>query len=277
MMLSRYDHDRLLVVLQIEHSHAAGLVMAHWGNETFARPEPFNAVVVATGGHDSAWWDWEIRPTLNEQGHLIDYYRSNEVLGQVWVDFTTDWIERLARRDPYAAYLVSMHHEGLLSGGFGVLPNMPDRRNEQVVQEFARVQQAFRRGLHDQLVRSERYGRYMTDEHLWRNYKLVQVGDRLGQLLCNRHPFNSTERRTGPGTTLDNIPVAPGMEDTTLTLDIQDETRAIVRPYPFDVDRLEINIAGRLVPLKSYADEEEFVGDYLHAERVSITRVLERG
>ena len=44
-------------------------------------------MVLAAQEHDSGWWDWEIKPTLNEQGYPSDYIGSVRRLGQgVWLD-----------------------------------------------------------------------------------------------------------------------------------------------------------------------------------------------
>ena len=39
MMVMPYDEERLLVVLQVDHSRVTGLFAAHWGNAEFAAPE----------------------------------------------------------------------------------------------------------------------------------------------------------------------------------------------------------------------------------------------
>src|SRR5581483_5806131 len=94
-----------------------------------------------------------------------------------------------------------------------------------------------------------------TDEHLWANYRLMEAYDQLSQLLCNRYPLNSTARQRGPSLTLTDIPmpVAPGRADTRITVEPLDERRAAVRPYPFDVDGLEVPIHARLLPRRRFA------------------------
>ena len=67
-------------------------------------------MVLAAQEHDSGWWDWEVKPTLDPQGYPPDYIGSIRKLGKgVWLGFYRDGIERLAKRDSYAAYNVSMH------------------------------------------------------------------------------------------------------------------------------------------------------------------------
>src|SRR5687767_2653103 len=103
MMLSPLADGRILIVLQMDHSRVAGAIVAHWGNDVFAAPSPFFSVTVAAGAHDSAWLDWEIKPTLDRAGAVVDYhvwwdwesadyYRGPDVLGKTWVDYTRRWI-----------------------------------------------------------------------------------------------------------------------------------------------------------------------------------------
>jgi hypothetical protein len=59
----------------------AGLLAAHWGNAEFAGLRPYTLMGDAAGEHDIGWWEWEIQPTLNADGHPIDYISSIKTLG----------------------------------------------------------------------------------------------------------------------------------------------------------------------------------------------------
>ena len=74
-----------------------------------------------------------------------------------------------------------------------------------------------------------------------------------------------------------HVPVGPGREDVTLTVDVLDGERARVHPYPFDRSPLRIPIPARLVPDRSYASQEAFLNDLYRAERSVITYSLEAG
>jgi hypothetical protein len=255
MMVGRYDESRLLLVSQVDHSHVAGLLAAHWGNDDFAAPTPFVSMVLAAQEHDSGWWEWETRPTLNPDGFPPDYIGSIKQLGpDLWLGFMDEGVERTMKKDPYAAVIVAMHAEGLCTQGKGLLPYMPDYTPDQ-------------------------YRAFATDEQIWTNFKLIEVFDQLAQFVCNRYPFNSTVRRNGPTTRLSDtpVPVRPGHDDVTLTVDVQDETRAIVRPYPFDVDPLVVSFPARLVPNRPYESDEDFQRHFYKAERVNITYTLHAG
>ncbi|MBI3077549.1 MAG: DUF3891 family protein [Deltaproteobacteria bacterium] len=277
MMVSHYDDSRFLIVLQVDHSRVAGLLAAHWGNATFAEPRPYASVVLAAQEHDTGWWEWEVKPTVNEQGAPIDYIGSVWALGRAWLDFNSRWIPRVVERDPYAGLLVLMHNVGLVNHGYGRVLSLATSsvRMDELGQEFVREHEALRVKLLDELRQSEQYRDITSDEHTWTNYKLMEVFDRLAQFICNRYPFNSTERRNGPGNVVDHVPVAPGKEDGILTVNVLDEKRAVVRPYPFDVDPLEIAFPARLVPRRTYGSQEEFLREYYKGERLTITYALQ--
>lgn len=277
MMVCRYDGAQLLLILQVDHSRVAGMLAAHWGNDAFASLRPYSSVVLAAQEHDTGWWDWEIRPTLNDQGQPPDYIGSIKHLGRrLWLDFYRHGISRLAEQDPYAGYTVSMHGEGLLTQGMGLLPYMPDYTGDTEVRKFIREQKAFRAKLLKGLRKSSDYEDETSDEHLWTNFKLMEVFDQMAQFICNRYPLNNTERKNGPTNTLSNVPVpvGPGKGDVTLTVDVQDETRAILRPFPFGSDPLLIPYSARLVPNRSYASQDDFLPYYYKAERIHISLSL---
>jgi hypothetical protein len=117
---------------------------------------------------------------------------------------------------------------------------------------------------------------YLADDVVMHNYKLVQMGDQFGQLLCNRHPFNSSKRQTGPKLTLVSVPTRKGEPDTTLTLQPIDEQTATVTPWPFDEDRIEIQIPARILASSHYDEHDAFLEDYLRADPITITRILRK-
>lgn len=273
-MVCRYDESRLLLVLQIDHSRVAGLFAAHWGNQDFARLRPYVSLVLAAQEHDSGWWDWEVKPTLDPKGYPPDYIGSIRKLAKgVWLSFYRNGIERLAERDAYAAYNVSMHGEGLLTQGMGLLPYMPDYTVDAEVRDYIAQQTAFRQALLPVMRDKAEWKEFSSGEHLWTNFKYMEVFDQLAQYVCNRYPFNSTDRKNGPSNQLSNtpVPVGSGEKDTILTVDVTDESHAVVKPYPFDVNPLVVSFPGRLISDRAYPTQEEFLIDFYRAERVTIT------
>ncbi len=285
MMVHRYDGSRLLLVLQIDHSRLAGFLAAHWGNSVFAQPKPYISVVLAAQEHDSGWWNWEIKPTLNADGYPPDYQRfwmgtagiteGSEERARAWVSFYRDGIDRVCEQDAYAGLLVLMHGTGLLSQGHGVRSNLPDMRSDPIAGEFLRDRETLRLKLLETLHRSKDFREFASDEHTWTNFRLLEVYDQLAQFICNRYPFNSTSRQTGPRNTIGHVPLGPGRnDDVSLTIDVLDEKRAVIRPYPFDADPLEVSFPARVIPQRPYTSRDDFLRDFYKAERITVTYTL---
>lgn len=274
MMVYPYDQSRLLVALQTDHSRVAGRLAAHWGNGTFAEPQPWFSMVLAAQEHDNGWWEWELKPTLNDQAKPPDYVSGGGIPRDVHVAFDRHGISRVLEQDRYAGLMVSVHQSGLNNQGFGMLPHMPDRSGIPEVAQFLREQEELRVTLIEDLRRSRTWAPYVSDEQIWTNYKLIEVFDQLAQILCNRYPLNSAERKNGPPMTLKHVPVAPGADDVTLTFEAVDERSAVLHPYPFDVDPLAISFPARLVPSRAYTGQDEFLRQFYRADPLTITYTL---
>lgn len=274
MMVFPYDENRLLIVLQIDHSRVAGQLAAHWSNDTFAEPKPWLSMILAAQEHDIGWWEWELKPTLNDQARPPDYISGGGIPRDVHVAFDRHGITRVLEQDRYAGLMVSMHQAGLNNQGFGTLPHMPDRSAMPGVSEFLREQEELRSTLIEELRRSQEFASYVSDERIWTNYKLIEVFDQLAQILCNRYPFNSAARKNGPPSVLKHVPVAPGVDDATLTIEVIDERSAVLRPYPFDIDPLAVSFPARLVPDRAYTSHDEFLHQFYKADQLTITYAL---
>ena len=146
MMVNPYDDSRLMLALQIDHSRVAGFFAAHWGNQDFARPEPYASVVLAAHEHDSGWWEWEMKPsTLNDKGFPMDYHDGSlKYLGQLRLDFYKNAVDHVLQRDPYAALLMAMHGVALMNAGYGKYAYPPDRTSDPRVKAYVDHQEQLR-------------------------------------------------------------------------------------------------------------------------------------
>ena len=91
MMVCPYDEGRLSAFLQVDHSKVTGWFAAHWGNGTFAPLSPYHAMVLAAQEHDTGWWDWEIKPHLDDEGLPPDYIGSIKHLSRTSLERFTAW------------------------------------------------------------------------------------------------------------------------------------------------------------------------------------------
>lgn len=278
MMAYPYDDRRLILALQIDHSRVAGFLAAHWGNKQFARPEPYSSVVLAAQEHDIGWWEWEMCPsTLNDRGFPLDYHDGSlKYLGQLRLDFYKNAVERVRKRDAYAAMLMAMHGVALMNAGYGTYRYPPDRTSDPRVKSYVDDQEQVRLELLEQLRQSDQFKSVTSEAQVWTNYEYMEVFDQLAQFLCNRYPLNSDARKLGPTKTLNDVdvPVKPGTEAVKITIDTVGENRAIVQPYPFDTDPLTVSFTARLVPNRAYENGDDFLGEFYRAERITVSHTL---
>ena len=60
--------EQYRLITQNDHGDLAGQFAAHWGNDKFARLNPYQSMVLAAEAHDNGWWNWDINPSVNDQG-----------------------------------------------------------------------------------------------------------------------------------------------------------------------------------------------------------------
>ena len=278
MMSYPYDDGRLILALQIDHSRVAGYLAAHWGNNEFAKPEPYASVVLAAQEHDTGWWEWEMCPsTLNDKGYPLDYHDGSlKYLGQLRLDFYKNAVDRVRQRDSYAAMLMAMHGVALMNGGYGKYAYPPDRTSDPRVKAYVDHQEELRLKLLDDLRKSDHFKAFSSEDQVWTNYEYMEVFDQLAQFLCNRYPLTSEARKLGPTKTLNDVdvPVRPGTRPVKVSLDTIAANRALVKPYPFDLDPLSVSFSARLIPNRAYKNPDDFLEEFYRAERLTITHTL---
>ena len=273
-----FDDARIILALQIDHSRVAGHFAAHWGNRGFDRPQPFSSVVLAAHEHDSGWWEWEMKPsTLNDKGLPLDYHDGSlKYLGQLRLDFYRNSVDRVRPRDPYAAMLMAMHGVALMNAGYGKYAYPPDRTPDPRVKAYVDHQENLRLNLLAELRESAEFKQHCSDEQVWTNYEYMEVFDQLAQLVCNRYPLNSKARKLGPSDMLNNVdvPTKQGKPAVKIKVDTVGPNKAVLHPYPFDLDPLPVSFNARLVPKRVYRDGEDFLDEFYRAEKITISHTL---
>jgi hypothetical protein len=250
-MIARYDDDgSLILVTQNDHAKLAGVLAAHWGNEEFEAPVPYQSVVRAAMFHDFGWSRYETQPFFDEASGKTPSYRQvrNDRPQLEALQWGLDWVAGI---DPYAGFLVSKHRTGLWQGRYGVIANPPAIERgtlppdiQQFIKENERRQESYERG---------------TDaEELKINYRLLQTWDYLSLHFC-------TERTPG-----DFViePVPNGYSDesgTRLELARGLGKRITVTPFPFSQPVLEISFVYRRIDNAQFSSKDEFLSEYYRA------------
>jgi uncharacterized protein DUF3891 len=110
-MVIRQDDAGILCIGQAAHAWVSGQMARCWGNQTFARPEPFEEVCLAAEQHDVGMAEWDAHPELNPSTQRPMAFTEMPVATHLAL-----WRRaphKVLTQSPYAALLISMHGAAL--------------------------------------------------------------------------------------------------------------------------------------------------------------------
>jgi hypothetical protein len=258
-MIRHRRGDEFLLVAQHDHAVLSGTFASHVGNESFARPDPFRHTVDGVALHDCGWPLHDARPTLNDKGLPLHVLESPMPLAiRVW----SESARRAAEKDPYTGLLVSLHVMALsfIAQTHDPTPHerFRDARDLFDLNKFqhrqAELQEDLRRrcGLRTDVPLKQGLAKFGVDpqeDRLLFNYNLLKTCDRLSLDLCCSEPLFET---------IEDVYPHSGSPPLTIRLRHVGESELTVRPWPFDVDKLECDVPCRRVPAKPFGSAEQF-------------------
>ena len=148
-MIVRYESDGSIVMItQNDHAQLSGLFAAHWGNDAFEKPHPYESAVRAAMFHDRGWICYETGPRLNKDTGKTPNYREvpNDAQQLEAFEWAGDWLSSI---DAYAGLLISKHRTGLWQSRYGVMrqpPRDPARQAERRHRGLYRAQRGQAKG-----------------------------------------------------------------------------------------------------------------------------------
>jgi hypothetical protein len=255
-MIRRDVSGGFVLIHQYDHSLLAGDLARRLGNALFAAPSPFETVVTAIAEHDCGWVQADRHPGLNPQGQPAHVFEGDiQTALAAWESS----VNTVMARDKYAGLLVSLHAMALA--------NVVAAREAEPADDHAR-QRAFRirRFVHRQIELQEELRRELAmrvdlplrgglaeegrapDEDLLRaNFFLLEFLDQLSLNLCfDRLVFQRFEM------------LYPRPGEGAMTARFQRDARGIFRldPWPFNNERVELEILSRMIPAGPYGDAD---------------------
>jgi hypothetical protein len=264
-MIRRQAGDEFFLIAQHDHAILSGRLAERFGNAKFARPTPWESVIMAVRMHDCGWPLHDDEPTLNGRGLPLDVFESpRSVTLKVWAASA----ERAEGIDPYAGLLVSLHSLSL-----SILATSADTVNQEKI-NAAQLSERFElnKFQHREVERQEHLRRRLglrtdlplthglaephesdEDDQLVFNFRLLQAMDLLSLCLCCTQP---------PVDKSQEVFATPAGKAVHLKMHRDGEGTLIVDPWPFDVARIELSVPLRRVPGRVYRDQADFLNAF---------------
>ena len=240
------DGEPHFVNTMLAHTHMCGQMARAFGNDRFARPDPFDEVVYVVENHDRGWDAYDRNPGIDPATHLPYIMVRTPTPDLVKTNRGSPDFNEAHR--PYCGLLSSMHTVGLYNGRYG-LTSFVARTQSTTSIDVAKDH----RPLIDAMLANEenRQARlksalaaepatraWVGESHVFQNYKQLQFLDTLSLYFHLRHASERGDQAYV------HVPMS-AEEDTPVTLKKIDERTYSLAPYPFAPERLTITCRGR--------------------------------
>jgi hypothetical protein len=249
MFIAKYG-ERLRMVRQDDHAVHAGEVTKYWGNEKFERTSAHDSVTTAVRLHDIGWQEPDDQVLYHSETGLPVNFIDVDV--KKHVEFYRNGFLRVTEIDPHAGLLVGMHWIGLYTKRFGYDPTLTYTIPEHLVSYMDSVMAKEQKGWTDIKERLwKREGsRGEFEDTLWMQYEIVQVMDRISQVMSLKDPELKNEELLG------RVRQFRKGELLNLSVKSNGDGKIIVDPFPFTTE-FEANVPCIYIPDRVYESQEE--------------------
>jgi hypothetical protein len=270
-MIRIEEKDGWTLIGHQHHARLAGQFARHWGNADFAAPEPRPDILVAVARHDDAWGERDAQPVLTREGRpgafsheLVGSYSAFEEIDLAdYLRVRGRATEAVAKDNPYAAILISMHTVNLLTEQADLKGLTSDQLelHRQFIEGQRRRQVA--------LAAVAGLGRSadIAPERLQRGFEFLQLCDNLSLFTCVRYPKPIALRHLHP---------KRDGQLVSLTCTPLSATHYRVSPYPFDKDQLDLSVPARRIAGATFSDQAAFRAAYAAAPVEELEVVIMR-
>lgn len=243
-----------MLISQVEHARLAGTLAEQWGRQPFAPLAPRREVLAAVYAHDDGWAEWECLPQVDtSSGRPLDFTE------MPLADSLAIWrgsIASAARIGPLAAWLVSGHFSVLL------------QRFSSRWQSDAGLAGLAQGYLNEQTsLRTSWLAEWQSTAPAECSLALAQTAlghlqmfDRISLWLCCAVRTEPHDEEVPGGLPLRFRPQSP--------------EHIVVEPWPWQFERLELAVAGRIVPAEPYSSAAALAA--VEGARMTVEWVLSR-
>lgn len=242
MIVRPLPDDRLLCINQTSHALMAEEFCRAWGNDDFARPQPYTAVMAGIAQHDNGWFEWEQRPRLRADGYPMDFMH-----GPTGAEKIAQWqtgVDRAAAQHPYAGLLVARHAVRLYQRYVEQLPADEQADVAAFVARQAELTAQVRRLWGEDAV----FGPALQESRLAANTHLLKFGDSAS--LATLTPWGSP-------TVLAHCPLDGEDAYVDIVMSVGEDVITF-DPWPFGVEAFTVAIHGRVLPQTHFADDAAY-------------------
>jgi hypothetical protein len=250
-MLRQETEAGYWLVTHPDHAHLAGAFAEHWGNDTFARPEPRAHVMKGISQHDDGWAARDAMPQITRQGkpsafsvELVGKYSAFEEIDlKDYLAVRGRAVRMAAEEDAYAGLLISMHTYNLLGEHADRSTIAPDQL--PLLDEFLVDQKAFQKELLQKIAADSSVpATAKSEEIIFDHFRLLQANDNLSLLSCVNF--------SAPSNLLHPLPLRSGGHSPIAVRAVADR-RFVLDPYPFDEPSLTFQFPSRYVEGKLFS------------------------
>ncbi|MBV8781253.1 MAG: DUF3891 family protein [Phycisphaerae bacterium] len=250
-MIRRLMGSEWLLIAQVDHAHLAGELADRIGNEIFDPPDNRSLFHDAVANHDQGWIEADRKPTLNLRGEPIDF---TEIAIATALSIWGSSAEQAADLGPLPGLLVSLHSLSL-SIMRGSDANI-DATRRFALNKFQHrqieLQESCRKKLglagdiplHHGLPEKSDDPR---DKSIVHQFRLLQAMDAMSLAACCSKP---------PATELSPVFARAGGRAHTLRIRRSGEKTLHISPWPFDVERFNLDVPARPIPAEPFVSPE---------------------
>jgi hypothetical protein len=245
-----------------EHNDLCGQFARAFGNDQFARLEPYEEMLFVVSHHDRGWDEFDADPGFDPGAGVPRGLGATPA--PVGIEANRKSAELNERQHAYCGLLSSMHGWGLFNARYGlsqfrVRPGgstsvpIPDAHKDlgqaMLTGELRRQER-----LKAELAKRPECRAWLDEKHLFQNYKQLQFFDTLALYFNLRH---ESERGVEVYT---HVPKSAD-EDAEITVTPLGGGRYRLSPFPFAGDQLVVACPGRYVRPQAHAVAD--MGEFL--------------
>src|SRR3954466_2203202 len=231
-MVLHETESGVICIGQASPAWGAGQLARRWGNDRFAKPDPYEEVCLGAEQHDVGMAEWDLRPDLNPDTGWPRSFMEMPLLTHL--ELWSRAPDKVLTQSPYAALLVSMHGHALYARRDSLEPGTDE---STAVRRFVTEQEAYQRHLLENLGEDPDNAR--------RNQVLVWALDFLSLA-----PLMGWIPDTVPA------PTRAGEPDAELHVEPAGPLALTVDPWPFATEQLQIHYQGRRLD-RTFDDQDE--------------------